>query len=407
MSPSVLGSVTLGYEPVWNQWRQRTGVRLFVEPESDTAVDAKHLLASLAELWPLGREAQILSVGSPGLLADLLEHVPADSVWLEVPDAWLSDAQLVNKVRSAKAHGVRLMWRGEPGDLPTPTRQEWFNKTLRALSPHQALAALRVVLRQQKEGGDAAADRAASPVAPGAIYEGLASQALVEHALDNQSAWGVAGWPAEEMLYGYRLQQIQPSRAVILALIKAIDADESTENLEHRLGSEPLLTYRLLRYVNSPSLALRSEVDNVRQALMNIGYSRFRQWLMEQMPRASSDPNLDPIRAGMVLRGRIMEHLADAGAEDELRREVFLCGIFSQVDMLLGESLGTAIHRLPLPGRVASAILGQTGPYAPWLEVAAALESGSTKVIREVSRAHGIATDEVNRSLLRALAGHA
>jgi c-di-GMP-related signal transduction protein len=193
---------------------------------------------------------------------------------------------------------------------------------------------------------------------------------------------------------------------VILALIKAIDADESTENLEHRLGSEPLLTYRLLRYVNSPSLALRSEVDNVRQALMNIGYSRFRQWLMEQMPRASSDPNLDPVRAGMVLRGRIMEHLSDAGAEDELRREVFLCGIFSQVDMLLGESLGTAIHRLPLPGRVASAILAQTGPYAPWLEVAAALEGGSTKVIREVSRAHGIATDELNRALLRALAGH-
>ena len=39
----------------------------------------------------------------------------------------------------------------------------------------------------------------------------------------------------------------------------------------------------------------------------------------------------------MVLRARIMERLADAGAEDELRREVFMCGIFSQVDVLLGQ----------------------------------------------------------------------
>jgi c-di-GMP-related signal transduction protein len=128
---------------------------------------------------------------------------------------------------------------------------------------------------------------------------------------------------------------------------------------------------------------------------------------MEQMPHASSDANLQPIRAAIVLRARIMERLADAGIEDDLRREVFLCGIFSQVDLLLGENLGAALHRLPLPGRVASAILGQTGPYAPWLEVASALESGATKVIRDVCRAHDLQADEVNRALLRSLAAPA
>jgi c-di-GMP-related signal transduction protein len=125
---------------------------------------------------------------------------------------------------------------------------------------------------------------------------------------------------------------------------------------------------------------------------------------MEQFPHASSDPNLDPIRAHMVLRARIMERLTNAGAEDELRRDVFTCGVFSQLDLLLGEPLGVAIHRLPLPGRVSSAILGQTGPYAPLLEVAAALESGSTRVIRDLCKAHNMAPDEVNRALLRTLA---
>ena len=125
------------------------------------------------------------------------------------------------------------------------------------------------------------------------------------------------------------------------------------------------------------------------------------------MPHASGDANLQPIRAGMVLRARIMERLADAGAEEDLRREVFLCGIFSQVDLLLGDNLGAALHRLPLPGRVASAVLGNTGPYAPWLEVARALEGSSTKVIREVCKAHDMPTDQVNRALLRSLATQA
>ncbi len=106
----------------------------------------------------------------------------------------------------------------------------------------------------------------------------------------------------------------------------------------------------------------------------------------------------------MVQRARTMERLSDASAEDDLRREVFLCGALSQVDLLLGEPLGAALHRLPLPGRIASAVVGQTGPYAAWLEVATALESSHTRMIHDVCQAHGMEAAEVNRALLRALA---
>ncbi|OYQ43119.1 hypothetical protein CHU94_00625 [Rhodoferax sp. TH121] len=406
MSNSVLGSVTMGYQPVWNAWRQRCATRLVVEPNLSSAVDAQHLLHTLHELWPAGLDAQILVVHTPGLLSDLLDHAPAQGMWLEIPDPWLGDALLAGRMRKAQQRGVRLLWRGEAGHPPTGELQNLFHKTLRSISPHEALAALRAALQRTHDGGNTHGHWT-SPILPGELYEGLASQALVEHALDHQAAWGVAGWPTEEMLYGYRYKQIQPARQLLLDLVHAIDADESLEALEHRLGDEPLLTYRFLRYANSAALSLRTEIGSVRQGLMTLGYSRLRAWLMEQMPHASADANLQPIRAAIVLRARIMERLADAGIEDDLRREVFLCGIFSQVDLLLGETLGAALHRLPLPGRVASAILGQTGPYAPWLETASALESGNTKVIRDVCRAHRLEADEVNRALLRSLAAQA
>jgi EAL and modified HD-GYP domain-containing signal transduction protein len=402
----VLGSVTMGYQPVWDQWRQRCGVRLHVEPQSNSAVDAQHLLHSLQELWPVGSEVQILSVRSPSLLGDLLDHTPPGGVWLEVPESWMGDALLAGRVRRAHQRCLRLVWRSETDSPPGQQVHDTFHKTLRSLSPHDALSALRAALRRTQDGGNGGAMVVNSPIVSGALYEELASQALVEHALDHQAVWGVAGWPVEEMLYGYRYKQIQPARQVLKRLVQAIDLDESVESLEQRMGDEPLLTYRFLRYANSAALQLRNEIDSVRQGLMNLGYSRLRAWLMEQMPHANSDANLQPIRAAMVLRARIMERLSDAGAEEDLRREVFLCGIFSQVDLMLGENLGSALHRLPLPGRVASAILGQTGPYAPWLEVATALESGSTKVIREVCKAHDLATDEVNRALLRSLSAN-
>ena len=67
MSNSVLGSVTMGYQPVWNAWRQRCATRLVVEPNLSSAVDAQHLLHTLHELWPAGLDAQILVVRTPAL----------------------------------------------------------------------------------------------------------------------------------------------------------------------------------------------------------------------------------------------------------------------------------------------------------------------------------------------------
>jgi c-di-GMP-related signal transduction protein len=283
--------------------------------------------------------------------------------------------------------------------------QDLFHKNMRSLSPTEALDALRVSLRQSQSAGTGRdGGTLASPIVPGSLYEGLASPALVEHALDQQGALGVLGWPTEEVLHGYRFKQIQPARHLLIAVLNAIDADESLDVIEHHMGNEPLLNYRFLRYANSAGLGLQRETDSVRKGLMVMGYSKLRAWLMEQLPHASSDPNLDPIRAKMVLRARIMERLADAGIEDDLRREVFLCGLFSQMDYLVGEPLAATLLRLPLPGRVSSAILGQTGPYAPWLDVATVLESGSPKLIRDVCKAHRIPAEEVNRALLRALA---
>jgi c-di-GMP-related signal transduction protein len=244
-------------------------------------------------------------------------------------------------------------------------------------------------------------------VITGAFYEGLASQALVDHALDHQRVHGVVGWPAEEILYSYRTRQIQPARAVIECLLDAIGADASLDTLEQRMAHEPVLYYRFLRYMHSPSLGLRGEGGNLRQGLMALGYSHVRDWLAEQLPRASSDANLEPIRSAMVLRARTMEQLAQAGAEDALRREVFLCGLFSQVDVLLGEPLDATLGRIPLPERVGNAILTRTGPYAPWLDVASALESGSSHRVREVCAAHELSLADVNRALLRALAAQA
>lgn len=406
MSDSILDQVTLGYQLVWNRSRQHCAVQLFVGAHPTQSIDVPHLLTTIGSFWSAQAPSLLLSPQSPQLLTELLDQAPADAARIEVNQAWLHDPAITQRVHHARQRGLRLVWRGEPGQRPSVALAPCFERTMVSLTADEALTGLRVSLHSHRQTRpQAPGPELRSPVRAGQIYELVASRVLVEHCLDQQGAWGVAGWPMEDVVHGYRHQPIQPGQQAIIGLIEAIDADDSTELIEQALVGEPLLTYRFLRYTNSAGLGLRTEIESVRHGLMVLGHARVKVWLLEQLPHAASDINLQPIRAAMALRAKVMAQLLDAGEGDELRREVYLCGVLSQIDLILGEPLAAALQRIPLSGRVTQALLSRTGPYAPYLAVASALESSNTGAIRDLCDANGLTAGETNRVLLRTLGG--
>jgi EAL and modified HD-GYP domain-containing signal transduction protein len=405
MTPSVLGSVTLGYRPLWNQRRDLAGIQLFVEASQQGAVDAVHLLGALAELDTLTTPPLLLSMQSRQLLADLLEHAPANdgTHLIEVRQEWLTDAAMAARVRAAHQRGLRLVWRGPTEAPPDASLARCFTRNVYTLAPQTALAALQAGASQRNVSSLTAPSAAKSPVQPGQIYEGVASRALMEHCLDQQNAFALLGWPEEDILHAHRHQAIAPEHRSMMRVIKAVEADQSLEQIEAVLGEEPVLAFRFLAYVNSAGVGVRTGVESLRHGLMMLGYSSLAKWLVAQLPQASEDSNLHPVKAGMVLRARLMEHLLDAGAEDGLRREIYLCGLFSQLDLLVGEPLGTVLRRIPLSERIYDATVKNTGPYASSLEIAAAQAGDDTKLIRALCRKHQLPIDDANRALLRTL----
>ncbi|HOZ63055.1 MAG TPA: HDOD domain-containing protein [Burkholderiaceae bacterium] len=403
MTQSVLDNLTLGYQPLWNQLRQLTGVQLFVGSGSSSPVDATHLLSVLQEAWPEQAPPLLLSIQTHQLLGDVIALADQHSPWVEVREDTLSDPAMAQRVHGAHQRGLKMIWRGEPGERPNSTLASCFARNMVTLTAEEALSGLRASLIKHNGTAALSATPSKSPVVPGHVYEAVASRALVEHCLDDQGAWAVAGWPSEDVLHGYRHRLIQPDHRAVVKLIEATMADDSMESIEHTLAEEPVLVYRFLRYVNSAALGLPSAIDSLRHGLMVLGYSKLKAWLLEQLPHTSSDLNLRPIRVAMVMRARLMEHLLDAGAEDALRRDVYLCGLLSQIDLFLGEPLGTALQRLPLSPRIGAAILAESGPYLPYLQVATALESPQLRHVGILCKAHQISSEEVNRALLRTL----
>ncbi|WP_313076282.1 HDOD domain-containing protein [Melaminivora sp.] len=413
MVQSVLGSLVLGYRPLWNAARRLAGVQLYVQGAGGARVDAPHLLRTLQELWSASSPPLLLSPRSPLLLAELLEHAPRSAPWISIPSQWLLEPSLLERARAAHARGLRLVWVGELAHLPDGDIARLFDNsllqlgTLDAVRALQAAAATAAAAAAARDGlpprRAAGGTPVANPLIPGQLYDGVASRALLTHCLDASGALAVAGWPMEDVLHSLRHQPAQPAREVVHKLLKAIDAEQSIDSFEAILGEDPLLAYRFMTYTNSAALGLTTGVDSLRRGLVMMGYGSLSRWLAEQLPHAATEPDLRPIRETMVLRARLTQHLLDAGVGKDLRAEVYLSGLLSQLDEILREPLGTILRRLPLSERLYDAAVLRTGPYAPSLDMACALEGEDPHPVLQLCETHELSLEHVNRCLLRVL----
>ena len=250
---SVLGSLVLGYRPLWGAARSLAGVQLYVREAAAVGVDAPHLLRTVQEMWSASSPPLLISPLSRQLLSDLLEHAPRGSPWILVPGQWLGDSALFAQVQAAHQRGLRLVWRGPLGRLPEPEVARCFDNSLLSLQPEEAMAALQAS-PPPRPGAPHPPGHGTSPVVDGQMYEDIASRALMSHCLDEHRAVALAGWPKEDVLYSLRHQPMQPAHATILKLLKAIDAEQSLDVFEGILGEDPLLAGKMAAAVVQPRL---------------------------------------------------------------------------------------------------------------------------------------------------------
>ncbi|MDR2324588.1 MAG: HDOD domain-containing protein [Acidovorax sp.] len=397
MVQSALTSLALGYRPLWNAARKLVGVQLFMHEDGGEQPDVPHFLRMLQEMWSPSAPQLILSPEQRHLLVLLLEHMPqSPCLLLEVRGEWLADSALYTLVQRAQSRGVRLVWRGALDQLPDADSARWFSTSMLHLGPQDAVELMQLSPQAPVPAHLALLD--------GQMYEGLHSRAIMHRCLDQHRAAAIVGWPSEDVQHKLRGERaLAPSHDHVMRLLKAVDADESLDTFEQILSEDPMLAYRFLVFTNSASLALRSGVDSLRMGFVMLGYGNLKQWLAGQLTQASADKDLQPIRAATVMRAELTERLLDPGVSQELRSEVYLCGLFSRLDELLDEPLSQTLQRLPLSERILEAAVNEDGPYAPSLLLAKALERDEGAVVRELCERFGIDMEHVNRTLLRSI----
>jgi EAL and modified HD-GYP domain-containing signal transduction protein len=196
---------------------------------------------------------------------------------------------------------------------------------------------------------------------------------------------------------------VAPDLKVIVELMNRVDRQESIDRLEAVLKNDPTLAFRLVRYINSAAFGLRVEISSFRHAIMMLGYQKLKRWLALLLASASTDVNMKPVMFAAVRRGLFMEELVRSSGDDQMGSELFICGVFSLLDTMMGQPFEQLLKSIPVPQDVFDALVQGSGRYRSYLELVRAVEQESMFDIRNGAEALMLSAAEVNRALLRAL----
>lgn len=388
---SILGRVALGYSPIVDMKRNIHATRLGVFPvNAEAKLEVAGLLKAIGEVWPADGPQVFLNLASEALLADLLVAKPAKNLLIEVPAFMAGEPAMAAAMRAAHENGNALLLKGRPLQ-PLPREVlPYFKHVIVDLSDERRI--------------DSAVPLGVTRTIT-VVQSGVNNVADMEKSFARGSV-AVLGWPIDDAVTqaaGKGIGKVPSNVQLIAQLMRQVDAEDSTENLEATLKRDPALAFQLLRLINSPALGLKVEVNSLRHAVMLLGHKRLKRWLALLLPTATREPNLRPILFASVRRGFLMEELGRAGGDLEMRSEMFICGVFSLLDRLFQRPIADLLASIQVPERVQQALVDGGGPFAPYMELVNALESGSPFDLRAASDSLMMGLAEVNRALLTAL----
>jgi EAL and modified HD-GYP domain-containing signal transduction protein len=396
MDSSILGQVAFGYSPVIDRNRAVTATRVTVFPlKPEGQVDINLLLTTLGSIWPEKAGQVLLNVAGENLLKDLFGSTPPVNFMVEVPAFMACDAANTDAIRDLHMLGNQLLVRGRPAHQ----------------LPRELLTSFKyaiIDLDDDRRIGQLGNDTAYGRVMP-FLQSGVHTLAEMEESF-GRNALGVIGWPMEDTITEsakHGKSTTQPDLQVIIELISRVEEQEPIEKLEATLRRDPTLAFKLMRYINSAAFGLTVEIASFRHAIMMLGYQRLKRWLALLLATAGKDANLKPVMFAAVRRGMLMEELVRSSGDEEMRNEMFICGVFSLLDRMFRQPFSDLLKTIPVPERVYQALVENTGSYQPYFDLVRAVENESLYEIRESAERLMLSMEEINQAIVRALSNAA
>lgn len=199
-------------------------------------------------------------------------------------------------------------------------------------------------------------------------------------------------------------KDVSPAKINLVQLVaEANKPDFRFEELEKIISRDVSISYKLMRYINSPFFKRVHEISSIKQAVVLLGEEGMRRFIsLMVMAKLAADKPGELVKAS-IIRARLCELLGKHAKDKPDGSELFTLGLFSLIDAIMDQDMKDLMKKLPLTESIKMALTNGQGKLADYLRVAASYETGDWKGFEEGTKKLGIAQEVVPELYLDAL----
>lgn len=189
------------------------------------------------------------------------------------------------------------------------------------------------------------------------------------------------------------------NRQTIVRLIANINNDNASfDEIEQLISHDPLLSYKLLRLINSSAFRFVKKVESLQQAITLLGLNQIRGWASLIALTQLDDKPKELVTIALT-RAKLCQSLAESRTEKGVSDACFSAGMLSIIDAFLDQPLEDILNNIPLSEELKKALLYHEGLVGVILQTAKHFERGQwDKINWKDLQSHGISEQSQGNS---------
>jgi c-di-GMP-related signal transduction protein len=196
-------------------------------------------------------------------------------------------------------------------------------------------------------------------------------------------------------------REVPASRLHYIRLLEMVSHLEiDMIELEKMLKQEASISYRLLRYLNSPLFGFSLEIKSIRHAMAVLGEREMRRWVRLVVTVGAAEQKCSELVLMGLARARFCELLSNQLPSND---DLFLMGLLSIMDAILEVSMDVLLEQLPVDHETKAALLGQKSSLQPLYQLMLAQEAGEWSKSSQLARQLKLSAEEVATTWWQAL----
>jgi len=234
----------------------------------------------------------------------------------------------------------------------------------------------------------------------------LAEKVETHEVFDRAKRWGYS------LFQGYffsrpqilRRHDIAPNKLNYLRVLQAANRPQIEVNeIVEAIKAEPSLSYRLLRYLNSPAFFLVSQVHSIPHALRLLGQRGTQKWISLVAIACMAEDKPRELIVLPLIRARFCELLAPVAKLASSSNDLFLLGLLSAIDAILDMPMTDVLKEIAIDVDIRAALLGEMNRYRKILDLVVMYETGAWEGLSERAAQIGIGEDAVPEMFFQSL----